>query len=165
MGFSFIGAAGRGVVATGCAASPPTGWRGPGKDGSMSLRVFLVEDLKSIHLLMTELVSFVGGLRVVAIESTEAEARLWLEENAGGWDVAIIDLVLAQGSGMGVLQHARASSATGQVAVFSGYVSPGVRQHCMNLGADAVFDKAESAAFTAWLAALRPDTQPQGPMA
>ena len=131
----------------------------------MSLRVFLVEDLKSIHVLMTELFSFVGGLQVVRIESTEAEARLWLEENVGGWDVAIIDLVLAQGSGMGVLQHARRTSATGQVAVFSGYVSPGVRQHCLNLGADAVFDKAESCAFTAWLAGMRPGSQPASPAA
>lgn len=129
----------------------------------MSLRVFLVEDLKSIHVLMAELFSFVGGLQVVGIESTEAEARLWLEEHAGGWDVAVIDLVLAQGSGMGVLQHARRSGPDGQVAVFSGYVSPGVRQHCMNLGADAVFDKAESGAFTAWLAALRPESQPTRP--
>jgi two-component system OmpR family response regulator len=135
------------------------------EDGSMSLRVFLVEDLKSIHVLMTELFSFVGGLQVVRIESTEAEARLWLEENVGGWDVAIIDLVLAQGSGMGVLQHARRTSATGQVAVFSGYVSPGVRQHCLNLGADAVFDKAESGAFTAWLAGMRPASQPASPAA
>jgi DNA-binding NarL/FixJ family response regulator len=131
----------------------------------MSLRVFLVEDLKSIHVLMTELFSFVGGLHVVGIESTEAEARLWLDENVGGWDVAVIDLMLAQGSGMGVLQHAGHSSPKGQVAVFSGYVSPGVRQHCLNLGADAVFDKAETGAFTAWLAGMRNGPQPQQPVA
>jgi DNA-binding NarL/FixJ family response regulator len=131
----------------------------------MSLRVFLVEDLKSIHVLMTELFSFVGGLHVVGIEATEAEARLWLDENVGGWDVAVIDLMLAQGSGMGVLQHAGHSSPKGQVAVFSGYVSPGVRQHCLNLGADAVFDKAETGAFTAWLAGMRTGPQPEQPVA
>lgn len=129
----------------------------------MALRVFLVEDLKSIHVLMTELFSCVGGLQVVRIESTEAEARFWLEENAGAWDLAIIDLVLEQGSGMGVLQHARRFSPSGRIAVFSGYVSPGVRQHCLDLGADAVFDKAESSAFTAWLAGLRPGPESAAP--
>ena len=41
----------------------------------------------------------IGGIRVVAVSTTEAEARLWLDENHGEWDVAVLDLVLdADGS-------------------------------------------------------------------
>ena len=52
---------------------------------------------------------------------------------------------------MSVISRARAQPGAGKIAVFSGYASEGIRQHCLALGADAVFDKAETAALAAWL--------------
>ena len=40
------------------------------------------------------------------------------------------------------------------MVVFSNYTSPAVRKHCAELGADAVFDKAESARFTEYFVDL-----------
>lgn len=120
----------------------------------MDLRVFLVEDLQRMRGLLGELFDSMGGLRVVAAASTEAEANLWLDDHPGAWDVAVIDLVLEQGAGMNVIRRCKADPAGGRVVVFSSYATPGVRQHCLELGADAVFDKADTAGFIAWFNGL-----------
>ena len=113
----------------------------------MSVRVFLVEDQQRMRALLGDLFSAVGGIRVVGTATTEAEALLWLGEHRHGWDVAVIDLLLDQGSGMGVIPRCKATNPSGRVVVFSNYASPAVRKHCSDLGADAVFDKAESRRF------------------
>jgi two-component system OmpR family response regulator len=114
-------------------------------------RVFLVEDLQPMHGLMQDLLSFVGGVHVVATARTEAEALAWLERNALGWDLAIVDLVLAEGSGLDVIRKARQVRMDGNVVVFSSFLSPAVERHCMQLGADAVFEKSYTGPFIAWL--------------
>ena len=125
----------------------------------MELRVFLVEDIQRMHGLLRDVFASLGGFTVVAGVSTEAEAKLWLDEHPGGWDLAVIDLVLDQGAGMNVIRRCKEDPQAGQVVVFSSYATPGVRQHCLDLGADAVFDKADSEAFIAWCNDLQ---SPQG---
>ncbi|GAB3655169.1 response regulator [Ramlibacter alkalitolerans] len=117
----------------------------------MDLRVFLVEDLQRMRGLLGELFDSMGGLTVVANAGTEAEAKLWLDEHPGGWDVAVIDLVLEQGAGMNVIRRCKADPGGGRVVVFSSYATPGVRQHCLDLGADAVFDKSDTGGFIQWV--------------
>ena len=116
----------------------------------MDLKVFLVEDLHGMRGLLADLFSSLGGLTLAGYASTEAEAKLWLAEHPGEWDVAIVDLVLDQGSGMEVLRRCRAEPGGGKVVVFSSYATPGVRAHCLELGADAVFDKSDTGAFITW---------------
>jgi DNA-binding NarL/FixJ family response regulator len=120
----------------------------------VELRVFLVEDLQRMRSLLADLFSSMGGLRVVGATSTEAEAKLWLEEHPSGWDVAVIDLVLEQGSGMEVVRRCKAEPGGGRIVVFSSYATAGVRQHCLDLGADAVFDKSETSGFITWISDL-----------
>jgi DNA-binding NarL/FixJ family response regulator len=120
----------------------------------LDLRVFLVEDLERMRGLMTDLFGSLGGFRVVATAGTEAEAGLWLQDNAGQWDLAVVDLVLEQGAGMNVIRNCRNDPSGGRIVVFSSYASPGVRQHCIELGADAVFEKSDTAGFIAWCDAL-----------
>jgi DNA-binding NarL/FixJ family response regulator len=117
----------------------------------VSVRVFLVEDIENLRLLVQELFASIGEYETVGSASTEAEAKLWLEENLAGWDVAIVDLVLEQGSGIGVLGHAKRKWPAKKVVVFSSYVSPGIRTHCLALGADGVFGKDETGEFVSWL--------------
>jgi DNA-binding NarL/FixJ family response regulator len=128
----------------------------------MARRVFLVEDLRGMRALLADLFATIGGLEIVDASTTEAEARLWLDEHPGAWDLAIIDLVLAEGSGMGVIPQARRRARPGaKVVVFSGYASPGIRAHCLSLGADAVFEKSETAQFIGWLGGdLRGEPRP-----
>jgi DNA-binding NarL/FixJ family response regulator len=120
----------------------------------VEVRVFLVEDLKSTQGLFQDLFASLDGFRIVAIVATEAEANLWLEEHPNGWDLAVIDLVLEQGTGMGVIPRAKAIPAAGRVVVLSSYATPGVRNHCLRLGADAVFDKGEASEFTRYCVEL-----------
>lgn len=120
----------------------------------MELRVFLVEDLQRMRGLLADLFSSMGGLEVAGSASTEAEAKLWLDEHPSGWDVAVIDLVLDQGSGMEVIRRCKAEPTGGKVVVFSSYATPGVRHHCLELGADAVFDKSETSGFITWFSDL-----------
>jgi DNA-binding NarL/FixJ family response regulator len=120
----------------------------------VEVRVVLVADLKSTQALFGDLFASLGGFRIVAVLGTEAEANLWLEENPNGWDLALIDLVLEQGTGMGVIPRAKALPGAGRVVVLSSYATPGVRDHCLRLGADAVFDKGESSEFIRYCAEL-----------
>ena len=128
----------------------------------MELRVFLVEDLQRMRGLLADLFSSIGGLKIVGASSTEAEAKLWLEDHPGQWDVAVVDLVLDQGAGMEVIRRCKADPNGGKVVVFSSYASPGVRKHCIELGADAVFSKSDTGGFIAWLTGIT-DQENSGP--
>jgi CheY-like chemotaxis protein len=114
----------------------------------VTVRVLLVEDMKQVQAVLTELFSTLGDFRLEATFATEAEAKLWIAEHPGGWDLAVIDLVLDQGTGMSVIPRARAASGReGNIVVFSDYASDGIRQHCLKLGADAVFLKSQTQEF------------------
>lgn len=119
----------------------------------MELKVFLVEDIQRMHGLLHEVFESIGGT-VVATASTEAEAKLWLDDHRGQWDLAVIDLVLEQGAGLEVIRRCKADPTGGKVVVFSSYATPGVREHCLELGADAVFDKHAPQDFIAWCSDL-----------
>ena len=113
----------------------------------MEVRVLLVEDLWTTRALFNDLFATLGGFRIVATVITEAEAILWIQENPNAWDLGVIDLVLEQGTGMGVVARAKSIPTAGKIVVFSSYATPGVRKHCLRLGADAVFDKSEASDF------------------
>ena len=117
----------------------------------MDVRIFLVEDLPGMRSLLEGLFASLGGMRMVGSVATEAEAKLWLEHHSGEWDVALVDLVLDQGSGLGLIRHCKTTTPSGQVAVFSSYATPGIVKHCLALGADAVFDKSDTQGFIEWL--------------
>lgn len=121
----------------------------------MTIRVLLVEDDRRLHGIVAELLGSVGDLKPVSTVTTEAEANLWLQENPEGWDLAVIDLILDEGTGMGVLSRCRSRPAGGRAVVLSNYVSPVIHKHCLALGADAVFHKAhDMTRFIEFCAAL-----------
>jgi DNA-binding NarL/FixJ family response regulator len=115
----------------------------------VAIRVFLVEDMPQVRGILTDLLAGLGDFPVVHVTGTEAEAKLWLKEHPAGWDLAIVDLVLDQGSGFAVVPIAsqQARQNGGKVVVFSDYASGGIRAHCEKLGADAVFLKSEMREF------------------
>lgn len=120
----------------------------------MSTRVLIVEDLQRTQSLLADMFEHLGGFRTVACFATEAEARQWVADRPREWDLAVVDLVLAQGSGLGVIERCKAMAPGSTVVVFSSYATPGVRAHCLKLGADAVFEKDETSAFMAYCAAF-----------
>ena len=118
------------------------------------LRVFVVEDLPGTRELMAEVFTAIGHVVVVGTASSEGEAKLWIDEHPLAWDVAVLDLILEAGSGMGVITHCKQLNPAAKVVVFSGYATPVMRQHCTRLGADAMFHKDETEAFVGWFGAL-----------
>jgi CheY-like chemotaxis protein len=111
-------------------------------EAGVSIRVLLVEDDRRVHGIVSDLLESIGELQAVSTVTTEAEANLWLEENPQGWDLAVIDLMLHQGTGLGVLSKCRPWLEGRHAVILSSYVSPAIQQHCLALGAEAVFHKA-----------------------
>lgn len=99
---------------------------------------------------MADLFGLLDGFSLVASARTEAEAYLWLDEHPNGWNLAVVDLMLDQGTGIGVIARCRLHRPNGTVVVLSSYASPAIRRHCLELGADAVFEKSEYDAFVAF---------------
>jgi two-component system, OmpR family, response regulator len=117
----------------------------------VTIRVFLVEDLPAMRALLIDLFTSIGNFQVVGTSTTEAEANLWLQEFPTKWDLAIVDLILAEGSGLGVVPRARSLRPDADIVVLSAFASPGIQRHLVANGVKAVFDKADTTAFIEWL--------------
>ena len=132
----------------------------------MKQRVFLAEDLSRMRGLLLDLFSSTGEFQVVGTACTEEEADRWLAQHGDAWDVAIIDLVLDEGSGTQVVRRARQHHYGGLIAVLSSCVTENLREHCYQLGADNVFDEAETGRFLLWLGKVgAPVAAPVQPLA
>ncbi len=108
----------------------------------MALRIYLVEDNLLIRdNLMSTLTEMVGAAFAGWAEG-EHDAIGWLGDNANDWDLAIVDLFLKQGNGLGVVGACRTRTARKKLVVLTNYATPAVRERCIALGADAVFDKS-----------------------
>lgn len=117
----------------------------------MRLRIYLVEDSPVIRDALSDSLVELVGARMVGWASNEAEATQWLADNPSGWDLAVVDLFLLQGSGLNVVKSAGNRELRQKIVVLTGYATPQMRQRCLAAGADAVFDKAtEIDEFTAY---------------
>ena len=124
----------------------------------MTVKVLLVEDSLQLQGVVMDLLATVGDFQLLHAASTEAEANLWLDEHTGEWDLAVIDLILAQGTGLGVVARARQRPSDSKVVVFSDYASEGIRKHCAKLGADVAFQKGSDVkAFADYCSAFARD--------
>ena len=105
-------------------------------------RAYIVEDNATIRENLIATLEELARVEPVGFSETENEARLWLLDNPQGWDIAIVDLFLRQGSGLGVLQSLEQRGPGQRVIVLSNYATPDIRKRCAQLGVDAVFDKS-----------------------
>ena len=108
----------------------------------MALITYLVEDNQTILDNLIETLEEIASVKVVGHAATEAEATHWLFVNDGHWQLAVVDLFLQEGSGLGVLANCRKRESYQKVVVLTNYATPDVRRRAMELGADAVFDKS-----------------------
>lgn len=107
------------------------------------LNVFLIEDSPLLRAQLIETLEDLDGIRVVGTAEDEADALSGLETSAP--DLAIVDLELKSGSGLGVLRALRSNPARfGRLTavVLTTHSHPSVRSTCAQLGASAFFDKA-----------------------
>jgi DNA-binding NarL/FixJ family response regulator len=121
------------------------------------VKVFLVEDMKHLQVLMEELLTSLGNFQLAGTAASEAEASIWLDEHADDWDLVIADLVLDQGTGFGIVKKCRQRPPGRKVLVLSDYVTPGIHRHCLALGADAAMMKSDMPAFLDFCRGLEAD--------
>src|SRR6476620_2522160 len=77
----------------------------------VELRTYFVEDNATIRENLIGTLEELAFVKALGWAETEAEARSWLAQNDGHWDLTIVDLFLKQGSGLGVLEACRGRSA------------------------------------------------------
>jgi len=105
-----------------------------------SLTAFIVEDSPVIRENLVAALEEMAPIQVVGTAEDEASALRWLGQNV--CDLAIVDIFLKSGSGLGVLKTASLSDRPIKLVVLSNYATPDMRRKCLELGADRVFDKS-----------------------
>jgi two-component system OmpR family response regulator len=106
------------------------------------LPAYLVEDSPLIRANLATTLEELCDIKVVATAESENEATAWLIQPGQKWRLAIVDLFLRPGSGIKVLAACKNRKPEQKVVVLTNYATPDIRKVCINLGADAVFDKS-----------------------
>jgi DNA-binding NarL/FixJ family response regulator len=105
------------------------------------LKVFIVDDSPDFVDGLSELLTFGGECEIVGRAASEQRALEWSFDNEAGFDVAVLDLLLHEGSGFAVLAHLT-KYQPGKVVVLSEFVTPVLAERCKALGAAAAFPKS-----------------------
>ena len=108
----------------------------------MGLKTYIIEDNATIRDNLTATLEELAHIDAVGTAETESEGKAWLVEKDQQWDLAIVDMFLKQGSGLGVLEACRNRKAHQKIIVLSNYATADIRKRCAQLGVDAVFDKS-----------------------
>ncbi len=107
------------------------------------MQILLVEDSPLLRRLLTETLDEIEGVQVCGFAETESQALEQLEGKSV--DLAIVDIELAQGSGVGVLRALKnfpERYGLPNKVVFTNYAHSAMRQRCQELDIDAFFDKS-----------------------
>ena len=108
----------------------------------MALITYLVEDSATIRENLISTLEEIAPVKIVGFAETEHEASRWLSDHNGDWQLAIVDLFLKEGSGLGVLKGCQNRNPDQKVVVLTNYATNDIRSRCAELGSDAVFDKS-----------------------
>jgi len=107
-----------------------------------TLITYLVEDNTTVLNNLIETLRETADVKVAAHSATQLEASRWLDLNDGTWHLAIVDLFLKQGSGLGILAGCQNRERYQKIVVLTNYATSEIRLRADALGADAVFDKS-----------------------
>ena len=108
----------------------------------MRLNTFIVEDNATIRENLIGTLEELTCVQAVGTAETELDGREWLTQHKDEWNLAIVDLFLRQGTGLGILDACQGRKANQKVIALSNYATEDIRQRCAQLGVDAVFDKS-----------------------
>lgn len=111
-------------------------------DTDVKLRTYLVEDNPTIRENLIATLEELAEVEAVGVADTECAGTDWLQQNPDDWDLAIVDLFLRQGSGIGVVTACRGRRPHQRIVVLTNYATPDIRRRCVEVGVDAVFDKS-----------------------
>ena len=108
----------------------------------LALRIYLVEDNAIIRENLAAALAELADTTMCGSADGEKVAVAWLKANPDEWDLAIVDVFLKEGNGIGVVAASKTRRPDQGLVVLTNYASSGVREQCLKLGADAVFDKS-----------------------
>jgi DNA-binding NarL/FixJ family response regulator len=108
----------------------------------MAIAVFLVEDNLRIRDNLIPALADLGSASVMATAASEKEAIEWLAKHKGLWNLAVVDLFLSEGTGLGVVKWCNGRQPEQRVVVLSNHATDATRSACREAGADEVFDKS-----------------------
>ncbi|HZY20557.1 MAG TPA: response regulator [Ramlibacter sp.] len=122
----------------------------------MEVKAFIVEDNNAIRESLVEALAELAGIRTVGQAAQASEAIAWLADPANDWNLAIVDLLLDEsGTGLDVLKALRGRAPGRRVVVLTATASGVVRDQCLALGCDNVFDKSmDTDALLDWCMSL-----------
>lgn len=104
--------------------------------------MFLVEDNAKIRENLISALEELAPVEAVGSAETAEEGTDWLTGGDRQWDLAIVDLFLKSGTGLGVLKACQKRQPCQKMVIFSNYATREMRLRCKELGADAIFDKS-----------------------
>lgn len=102
--------------------------------------IFLVEDAAPIRRLLVRRLDAMPGMRVVGEAAGERQALALIQWTRP--DAVLMDLSLANGSGLGLVGQLRRGGYGGHIAVLTAQDVDAYRRACLDAGADAFYDKA-----------------------
>lgn len=109
---------------------------------SSPLNIFVVEDSATIRAGLVAALEEWVPVRVVGFAESANSAIDQLLAAPAPCDLAIVDVMLREGSGVQVLSALQKAHSPVKRVVLTNYATPLVRDHCLALGADRVFDKS-----------------------
>lgn len=109
-------------------------------DADGKVPVLLVEDSPFISRSLVDLIEEDGRCRVVHTAETEEDAIARLA--SGACTIAVVDLQLKRGSGLGVLAYLRDRPERPLTIVLTNFARPEIQAECHTLGAHHFFDKS-----------------------
>ena len=117
------------------------------------LRILLVEDHDRLAEELSSTLEELAQAKVVGTAQAQDEACCWMDERTQACDVALIDVFLKRGTGLGVLEHIGKYEQPPRRVILTNYATADMHHRCRELGADAVFDKStEIEQLIDWLA-------------
>jgi two-component system, OmpR family, response regulator len=106
------------------------------------LKAVLVEDNPGIREQLIETLADLVHIEVIKTFDTESEAKAWTLANIEQWDIAIVDVFLREGNGLGVVEALQVRPQHKRVVMLTNFATPDIRKRAKAFGADCLFDKS-----------------------
>ncbi len=104
------------------------------------MRIFIVDDSEVLRSRLVQILSEIEGIEIVGEAGLVQDAIR--EIRRLNPDVAILDLKMADGTGIDILAAMRRGRMTTRVIIFTNYPYLQYRKRCLDAGADFFFYKA-----------------------
>ncbi len=106
------------------------------------LEAFIVEDSPLIREQLMTMLEDLTPVKVVGYADTERSAVAALQGSALSATLVVVDVILREGTGLGLLRNASVHRDGRRFVVLTNYATNDIRDEALRLGADRVFDKS-----------------------